>query len=88
MPNLELNNPLLRRYWFKTREHHGFGVTAYSVADARALISDAAQRLGWSCEVIGIVEDVDVRDLDQDHVVPNMGPPNFRGLWFPNLNLS
>jgi hypothetical protein len=28
-----------------------------------------------------------VRDLDQGHVIPNMGPPNLRGVWFPMLNL-
>lgn len=28
-------------------------------------------------------DDVDVRSLDQGHVVPNMMPPNCRGIWFP-----
>ena len=86
--NTELHNPLLRWYWVKTKEHLGFGVTAYSVDDAKRLIDDAARRLGWDYEVLGIVKDVDVRDLDQGHVVPNMGPPNFRGVWYPNLNLG
>ena len=86
--NTELHNPLLRRYWFRTKEHLGFGVTAYSVDDAKRLVDDAARRLGWDYEVLGIVEDVDVRDLAQGHVVPNMGPPNFRGVWYPNLNLG
>ena len=86
--NPELHSPLLRRYWFQTREHLGFGVSAFSVDDAKSLIDDAARRLGWDYEILGIVEDVDVRDLDQGHVVPNMGPPNFRGVWFPNLNLG
>jgi hypothetical protein len=36
-------------------------------------------------EVLEVVEDVDVRDLDQGHVVPNIGPVNFRGVWYPNL---
>ena len=88
MKNVELNNPLLRRYWFKTKDHLGFGVTAYSIEDARRLVDDAARRLGWDYEVLGIVEDVDIRDLDQNHVTPNMGPPNFRGVWYPNLTSS
>lgn len=83
-----MNKRLLQRYWFETREHLGFGVTAYSVDDAKSLIEGAACRLGWDYEVLEIVEDVDVRDLDQGHVVPNMGPPNFRGVWYPNLNLG
>ena len=87
MTNPELSNPLLRRYWFKTKEHRGIGVTAYSVDDAKTLIDSAARRLGWDYEVLEVVEDVDVRDLDQDHVVPNIGPVNFRGVWYPNLSL-
>ena len=30
-----------------------------------------------------VIDDVDVRDLDQRHVVPNMGDPAVRGVWFP-----
>ena len=41
MEMFELNNPLLRRYWFKTKEHFGFGVTAFSLEDAMRLIDDA-----------------------------------------------
>lgn len=85
MTNPELSNPLLRRYWFKTREDLGIGVTAYSVDDARNLIDNEACSLPWDYEVLEVVEDVDVRDLDQDHVVPNVGPVNFRGVWYPNL---
>ena len=85
--NPELHGTLLHRYWFQTREHLGFGVTAYSVDDARILIDVAARRLGWSYEILRIIEDVDVRELDQGHVIPNMDPPNFRGVWYPNLNL-
>lgn len=81
-------NSLLHRYWFKTKQHPGFGVTAYSIEDARRLVDDAARRIGSNCEVVEIVEDIDVRELDQEHVIPNMGPPNLRGVWFPFLNLS
>jgi len=88
MTNAELHKPSLRRYWFKTKEHLGLGVTAFSVDDAKRLIDEAARRLGRDYEILGIVEDVDVCDLDQGHVVPNMGPPNFRGVWYPNLNLG
>lgn len=83
-----MKGSLLHRYWFKTKQHIGFGVTAYSIEDAKNLVDDAATRIGWRCEIVEIVEDIDVRELDQNHVIPNMGPPNFRGVWFPNLNLS
>ena len=83
---LKLNNPLLHRYWFDVRVGLGFGVTAYSIDDARTLLDEYLRRWRGTCEVevIDIVEDVDVRDLDQGHVIPNMGPPNLRGVWFPN----
>jgi hypothetical protein len=85
--NVQLNNPLFHRYWFKTKEHLGFGVTAFSVDDAKGLVEEAARSLGLDYEVLEILEDFDIRDLDQGHVAPNMGPPNFRGVWFPILNL-
>lgn len=83
-----MGDTLLHRYWFKTKEPLGFGVTAYSIEDARGLVDAAARSVGWSFEVVEIVADVDVRELDQNHVIPNLGPPNFRGVWLPNLNLS
>ena len=87
MGNVELNNPLLRRFWFKTKEHLGFGVTAYSLDDATHLVEEAARSLGLDYELADVIENVDVRSLDQGHVIPNMGPPNLRGVWFPALKL-
>lgn len=74
---------LLTRYWFRTKSGYGIGVTAYSLPDARALI--AAQSVSTSGEIVDVVENVDVNTLDEGHVIPNMGPPNVRGIWFPNL---
>ena len=71
MSNPELNSSLLRRYWFKIEEGFGLGVTAYSVDDAKALLRE--QTSPWDCQVLDIVEDVDIRDLDQNHVIPNIG---------------
>jgi hypothetical protein len=87
MAKPEPHNYLLRRYWFKTRENLGFGVTAYSLDDAKRLVDDVARSLSMTYELLEVIEDVDVRTLDQDHVVPNMGASNFRGMWYPNLNL-
>ena len=86
MVNIKLNNPLLRRYWFRTKEHDGFGVTAFSLDDAENFINEAANRFGWNYDLLEIIEDVDVRNLDQGHIIPNMGAVNFRGIWYPNLN--
>jgi hypothetical protein len=77
----------LRRFWCPIPGHLGIGVTAASRAEAEALASGAAAQLRWSFTSSNIVEDVDVRDLDQNHVVPNMGPPNWRGVWFPRISV-
>lgn len=78
---------MLTRFWFRTNREMGFGVTAWSVADAELLLTSAGFKRGVDFDTADVVEDVDVRKLDQDHVVPNMGPPNFRGVWFPRLNI-
>jgi hypothetical protein len=82
----QLSDKSLRRFWFPSVKHSGIGVTAYSIQDATRLANEAASQFKW--ELTGsVIEDVDIRDLDQKHVVPNMGPPNFRGVWYPCKNL-
>ncbi len=81
------NNPHLRRFWFAVPGALGIGVTAYSLLEAEDLAREANKRIGRSFEPSGVTEDVDIRDLDQNHVVPNMGPTNLRGVWFPRFNV-
>ena len=83
----KLKNPLLRRYWFYTGESSGFGVTAYSTEDAESLLEQVGRPEHILAQLKGVVEDVDVSRLDLYHVRRNMGPPNFRGVWYPCLNL-
>jgi hypothetical protein len=84
---VQLHNPLLHRYWFQTAIGFGFGVTAFSVEDAEHLLVHTVPGSYHDADVLNIIEDVDIRSLDQNQVVPNMGPPNLRGVWFPLLNL-
>jgi hypothetical protein len=58
----------------------GCGVTAFDRDDALRLVADA---LGTDPPPAAITEDVDVTALDENHVLPNMFPPNERGVWFP-----
>ncbi len=88
MRNLELNNPLLRRYWFKTKEFfYGIGVTAYSLKDAQNLVQESIPYVNWNFNELEVIENIDISNLDEGHVLPNMGAPNFRGVWYPNLNI-
>ena len=82
-----LNNPLLHRFWFSLARGLGIGVTAYSRDEAEALASAACASLCWEFKVTEVVENVNVGDLDQGRVIPNMGPTTFRGVWYPNMNL-
>jgi hypothetical protein len=76
----------LTRYWFRTARGYGYGVTAYSIADAKELLAR-----DWPAstrdDILEVVEHIDVRSLDQGHVIPNMGPPSVRGVWFPCRNV-
>ena len=58
----------------------GVGITARSQADARHIIEQA---LPWPTLIAAIKPITDMRELDQKHVVPNMGNWFERGVWFP-----
>ncbi len=74
----------LHRYWVKVAAEgrpslSQFGVTAFSEADALAILAHVVFNAEAMPEVLEVRGDVDVRDLDQGHVLPNMAPPNWRG---------
>lgn len=79
----------LRRYWFTFQAstkpnafNVGCGVTAYNYDDAINLLCERV--FGEDApDVIDFEEDVDVSQLDQKHVLPNMGSVVVRGVWFP-----
>jgi len=73
----------LRRFWVPVPGHFGIGVTTYTVEEALRLAQEMAEQRGWQVEVAQVVEDVDIHQLDQQHVVPNMGAWSDRGVWFP-----
>lgn len=79
---VSLNDPLLVRFWFETSVGRGIGVTAYSLEDALSLI--ASDKSLAEQEIVSYVENIDVGTLDEGHILPNMGAPNFRGIWFPD----
>jgi hypothetical protein len=81
----------LHRFWLKypldevrmTPLALGVGVTALDQVDALKLAKDACFPDREMPSPTEVVVDVDVRNLDQGHVVNNMYPPNARGVWFP-----
>lgn len=79
----------LKRYWFRfqrlphfTPLNIGCGVTAHDYNDALGLIRDKVFD-GNDFVIMNYHEDVKPSELDQSHVVPNMGVITSRGIWFP-----
>lgn len=77
----------LTPYWIRPpREYSlGFGVTAWSLEDALDIIYklDYGEYLPDDLAELQIIEGITFGELDQGHVVPNMGPMNLRGMWYP-----
>jgi hypothetical protein len=78
----------LTAFWIKSPVSGaplGFGVTARSVDDALRIIEAVGfgRYLPDDRSTLQITEGVTVAELDQPHVVANMGPIAVRGLWYP-----
>jgi hypothetical protein len=73
----------LTRFWFEFEgEIHPYGVTAYSRTDALEILRSEAFRSELP-PIQREIADVDVSQLDPDHVLPNIWPPTWRGIWYP-----
>lgn len=80
----------MKRFWIRFQSvpaynplRLGCGVTAYNYDDALTILRDTIFRGKDQLAVDSVVEDVDISTLDQKHVIPNMEPPVWRGVWFP-----
>ena len=77
----------LKPYWFPLKVGFGIGVTAYTKDEALTMAENCRkewypdQRLGEP------IEGISAKELDEGHVIPNMGPINLRGIWFPKQNI-
>jgi len=73
---------MLRPYWITTDQpmSRGVGVTVASEDDARTLF-----RLAWpsAYQIVSVAIIHDMRDIDQEHVVPNSVSWMKRGVWYP-----
>jgi hypothetical protein len=78
----------LTAYWIVSPLPHaplGFGVTARSLDDAFDIIRalDYGRYLPDDPAEVRVTAGVTVADLEQRHIVPNMGPIVNRGMWYP-----
>ncbi len=88
---------MLKTFWFVKNPDdrfgvHNFGVTASTKPEAldillsylRKFDPEAIRHINNNTEVF---ENIDIRLLDQKHIIPNMGVVTFKGIWWPRLNL-
>jgi hypothetical protein len=73
----------LRRFWFPVPGRLGIGVTAATLVEARELAECVRTTWPGATALEAAIEDVDVSTLDQGHVIPNMRPPVWPGVWYP-----
>lgn len=84
---------MYKRFWFEFEIESilkvpggiviGCGITAIDYDDAIALMN---RKIFYSIPmppIKRVIENVDIRDLDQSHVIPNMKAPVGRGIWYP-----
>lgn len=64
----------------------GCGITTFSKEDALRILQEIFFVNKGMPKLIKEIENVDIRDLEQDHVAPNMGNPASRGIWFPRID--
>ena len=87
----------MKHFWFilDSSDPYGVknvGVTANSIEEARGIAIVELQSLNWidQSRVIEktseIIEDVDIRLLDENQLLPNIGMVEYKGVWWPNLN--
>jgi hypothetical protein len=79
---------MLRRFWFPLDGQWGVGVTATTLEEA-ATLAEGARRECWpDAGPLGPAgQDIDVRNLDQKHVAPNIGLVAVRGVWYPSSKI-
>ena len=73
----------MMRFWFPVPGHFGIGVTADSLAKATQIATAVAVERGWTLDARLVEQNVDVRRLDADQVVPRLGDVTRSGVWFP-----
>jgi hypothetical protein len=75
----------LVRFWFEFEKGRArrIGVTAWTKEDAEALVTAKVFDGAPMPSPLTVIEDGDVSQIDPNHVLPNMEPPDVRGIWFP-----
>lgn len=81
------------RYWFEfaLKDYKdipygiimGCGITAHNYEDAKSILRARVFINKPLPEILKVIENIDLRNLDQNHVLPNIASVSQRGVWFP-----
>src|SRR6266508_806749 len=82
---VDISEDDLRRYSSYCGLGLGCGVTAYSSHDALVVLCERLFTKDPWPPVRNVIEDVVISTLDPGHVLPNIGVPIWRGVWFPRI---
>lgn len=84
---------IYKRFWFEFDIDNAFnfpggigigcGITALDYDDAIKIMDNKIFSKIQRPVIKKVIEDIDIRTLDQGHVIPNMHPPSNRGVWYP-----
>jgi hypothetical protein len=67
----------------------GIGVTAFSEEDAFNIIKERGLDEWYrDASEIRVRAGIRIEDLDPTNIVPNIGPMQLRGVWYPALNVG
>jgi hypothetical protein len=80
----------VRKFWFQfeklerpTALNLGCGVSAADYEDALNLLKERIFGPNGPPQIVRCIEDVQTTDLEKNHVLPNIGQMDIRGIWFP-----
>jgi hypothetical protein len=64
-----------------------YGVSGYSLEDALSVLRAAGFEIDVGDPAVSVREHPRLTDFEARHIGPNMGPMQFRGVWFPRMNV-
>ena len=64
-----------------------YGVSGYSLEDALALLQAIGVTVDPADPAVTVREHARLTEWETRHIGPNMGPMQFRGVWYPQSNL-
>ncbi len=86
-------NKNLESYWISFPKDSnlvlGIGVTAFSEDDAFNIIEERCLDEWYEgASEIKVETGIRIEDLDAKNIVPNIGPMQLRGVWYPARNIG